>query len=100
GFLLLLIGVISYHLPEVQAENKDFWCKFEHRKSEERIDDLRKTMNDMVTPAPTANQTCKNYTTLTELMSGYSCLLRGKLNRLAADLRDIICNKTNGTSIT
>lgn len=45
GFLLLLIGVISYHLPEVQAEYNHFWCipKF-RRNNENKIEDLQKTV--------------------------------------------------------
>lgn len=30
--LLLLIGVISSHLPDVQAKDTDFWCNFHVRK--------------------------------------------------------------------
>ncbi|XP_074496353.1 thrombopoietin-like isoform X2 [Sebastes fasciatus] len=43
--LLLLIGVISSHLPEVQARPTDFWCNRQARKNmEERIEMLKTDM--------------------------------------------------------
>lgn len=43
--LLLLIGVISSHLPEVQARPTDFWCNRQARKNmEERIERLKTDM--------------------------------------------------------
>ncbi|XP_078023488.1 uncharacterized protein LOC144462773 isoform X2 [Epinephelus lanceolatus] len=43
--LLLLIGVISCHLPEVQARPTDFWCNPQARKTMERkTEGLRKDM--------------------------------------------------------
>ncbi|GAA6234571.1 uncharacterized protein LOC108888164 [Lates japonicus] len=43
--LLLLIGVISSHLPEVQGKPIDFWCKDHARKSmETKLETLKKNM--------------------------------------------------------
>ncbi|XP_049432936.1 thrombopoietin isoform X2 [Epinephelus fuscoguttatus] len=43
--LLLLIGVISCHLPEIQARPNNFWCSPQARKTMERkTEGLRKDM--------------------------------------------------------
>lgn len=45
GLLLLLIGVISSHLPDVQAKDTDFWCNFRARKRmEDKISCLQREM--------------------------------------------------------
>ncbi|XP_039985965.1 thrombopoietin-like [Xiphias gladius] len=43
--LVLLIGVISSHLPEVQGRPTDFWCNDQARESmEKRIEGVKKDM--------------------------------------------------------
>ncbi len=45
GLLLLLIGVISCHLPEVQARPIEFWCNCKNRKiMEGKIEALKEDM--------------------------------------------------------
>lgn len=45
GLLLLLIGVISSHLPDVQAKPITFWCNSESRKHmENKIEQTEKDM--------------------------------------------------------
>lgn len=45
GLLVLLIGVISSHLPEVQGRPTDFWCNDQARESmEKRIEGVKKDM--------------------------------------------------------
>ncbi|KAM3616667.1 uncharacterized protein V6R79_021505 [Siganus canaliculatus] len=49
GFLLLLVGVISFHIYKVQAGPIDFWCKCQARKNmEKRTDGLQKEMANCV----------------------------------------------------
>lgn len=53
GLLLLLIGVISTHLPEVHARPKDFWCKNDSRKRMmERIADWAGSVTSDTLPSP------------------------------------------------
>ncbi|XP_065816828.1 thrombopoietin-like isoform X2 [Labrus bergylta] len=48
-FLLLLIGVISSHLPGVQSRPVDFWCNRDARKNlVKTIEELKKDMADCV----------------------------------------------------
>ncbi|KAM3616668.1 uncharacterized protein V6R79_021505 [Siganus canaliculatus] len=48
-FLLLLVGVISFHIYKVQAGPIDFWCKCQARKNmEKRTDGLQKEMANCV----------------------------------------------------
>lgn len=45
GLLLLLMGVISTYLPEVQTRHIDFWCNRQARKfMETMIDRLKRDM--------------------------------------------------------
>ncbi|XP_070762718.1 erythropoietin-like [Enoplosus armatus] len=47
--LLLLIGVISFHVPEVQAAPADFWCNVKAREyMEKKTEGLKKDMADCV----------------------------------------------------
>ncbi|XP_068173987.1 thrombopoietin isoform X2 [Antennarius striatus] len=49
GLLLLLIGVISSHLPEIQARPADFWCNSQARKNMgNKIEGLKKDTADCV----------------------------------------------------
>lgn len=49
GFLLLLVGVISFHIYKVQAGPIDFWCNCQARKNmEKRTDGLEKEMANCV----------------------------------------------------
>ncbi|XP_065816829.1 thrombopoietin-like isoform X3 [Labrus bergylta] len=168
GFLLLLIGVISSHLPGVQSRPVDFWCNRDARKNlVKTIEELKKDMLPpvWVQPAEWANKTfqqkraevlgalrvlqdgvqratsqttlqCQasllerlghhvtNYvglvsslqiqadretsshpevpnsppqTSLTKVLERYRNLLKGKLERLAVDLKDSLCHAEHRT---
>lgn len=179
--LLMLIGVISSHMPQVQAAPTDFWCRTQARKIMEKgtIEDLKSHMkdcvspdmmsspvklpcvwvnvaewanktlhqkraevavtlqmfqsemqkarnqttcqasffkkmehyienylgiinrvhiqSDMVTSSPPVVQTC-NQTSLKKMLEQYRKLLQGKLNYLAQDLQENICQREHGTT--
>ncbi|XP_067450092.1 thrombopoietin-like [Thunnus thynnus] len=48
GLLLLLLGVFSSHLSEVQARPTDFWCNYQERKKMEQrtLEELKRDIAD------------------------------------------------------
>ncbi|XP_034404817.1 thrombopoietin [Cyclopterus lumpus] len=56
--------------------------------------------NGTTTPPRRAVQTCSSVTSTSSVLKQYGNLLKGKLERLAVDLRDDVCGAERGTTAT